>query len=521
MEERIILVDEGDCQVGTEEKLEAHRQGKLHRAFSIYIFNKKGELMLQKRHSAKYHSGGLWTNTCCSHPRAGELLQEAVHRRLRQEMGFDCNLNEAFSFIYNVRLDKGLTEHEYLHVYTGEYDGVPALNEEEAEGWKWMNLDELHKDIKLNPHQYTRWFQLTIDRLVQHRKAGTDFFSAEHKGKIDNELEKILPKKIGREWVQKAVGEAKWAYDTAALTKAISEPVWDFLSRGGKRWRPMLMLICCQAAGGNAEQALPFTIIPELIHNGSLIIDDIEDNSELRRGRPVLHKLFGMDVAVNAGNTLYTLPFITIRDSGLPAETKAKAYEIINTQMLKCHLGQATDIWWHSGKPGKVPTEEEYFQMCANKTGSVAEMAAKLGALLGGGTEKQIKALGRFAEAAGVAFQIKDDILNIESSANLGKEYGDDIKEGKMTLLVIHALAEASESEKKRLLEILNMHTSDAMLIAEATAIMKKHGSIEYARKVAAQIAGDVWEKAKESLPESEAKEQLKKMAQMMIKRSS
>ncbi len=170
MEERVILVDENDNPIGTEEKLAAHQQGKLHRAFSIYVFNREGQLMLQKRHSSKYHSGGLWTNTCCSHPRVGEKLDDAVHRRLNDEMGFDCELKEAFSFIYEVKLDKGLTEHEYLHVFTGNYEGEPKINPEEAEGWKCVGLDELQADIRKNPGNYTKWFQLTIDRLAEHVK---------------------------------------------------------------------------------------------------------------------------------------------------------------------------------------------------------------------------------------------------------------------------------------------------------------------------------------------------------------
>lgn len=169
--EEIILVDSSDRQVGTGEKMDVHRQGRLHRAFSIYVFNSKGQLMLQKRHSAKYHSGGLWTNTCCSHPRNGELLRDAAHRRLKDEMGFDCELREAFSFIYQVPLDKGLTEHEYLHVFIGQYDGEPVINPEEAEGWKWIAFSELQRDMKENPQNYTKWFQLTIDRLANHIRA--------------------------------------------------------------------------------------------------------------------------------------------------------------------------------------------------------------------------------------------------------------------------------------------------------------------------------------------------------------
>lgn len=347
-----------------------------------------------------------------------------------------------------------------------------------------------------------------------------DFEGYKHRNDVEKALHDFLPGKITEEWVEKAVGKARWSQDTTAITKAVSEPVWDFLTRGGKRWRPMLMLICCEAVGGNPESIMPFTVIPELIHNGTLIVDDIEDNSDLRRGKPVLHKLFGVDIAVNAGNTIYFLPYAAIQNSSLPSETKRKAYEIISTQLLKCHFGQAIDIWWHSGKSDKIPTEGEYLQMCANKSGSLACMAAKLGALLGGGSEKQIESLGKFAETAGVVFQIQDDILNIAENASIGKELGDDINEGKRTLMVIHTLNVAPAAEKKRLLEILNMHTKDEKLLTEAITIIKRYGSIEYVKKEAMQLAENAWKEAESVLPESEAKSQLKELAQLLIHRA-
>src|SRR5258708_894916 len=123
MEERVILVNDQDEEIGTEEKMCAHEKGLLHRAFSIFIYNSKGEMLLQRRAKIKYHSGGLWTNACCSHPRKGETIEKAAHRRLKEEFGFDCNLKNAFSFIYQADLDKGLKEHEFDYVLTGLYDG--------------------------------------------------------------------------------------------------------------------------------------------------------------------------------------------------------------------------------------------------------------------------------------------------------------------------------------------------------------------------------------------------------------
>ena len=160
----IILVDEKDNQIGTGEKSKIHKEGRLHRAFSILIFNSKGELLLQKRAKTKYHSGGLWTNTCCSHPRVGENLEAAARKRLKEEMGIEAELEEKFSFIYKVKLGD-LTEHEFDHVFSGEFNGKPEINPEEADDWKWMGIQELKKDIKENPENYAFWFKIIIHRL--------------------------------------------------------------------------------------------------------------------------------------------------------------------------------------------------------------------------------------------------------------------------------------------------------------------------------------------------------------------
>ena len=168
MEEQIILVDQNDNQIGTGEKLKVHQQGKLHRCFSIFVFNSKNELLIQQREKNKYHCGSLWTNTCCSHPRPGETTADAAHRRLQEEMGFDCSLKEIFAFTYKTKFDNGLTEHEFDHVFLGRFDGQPSPNPEEAEDWEWIGLDELKKDIAKNPDKYTSWFKISLDRVINY-----------------------------------------------------------------------------------------------------------------------------------------------------------------------------------------------------------------------------------------------------------------------------------------------------------------------------------------------------------------
>lgn len=162
MEEQLILVDEHDNEVGTMGKLEAHKRGLLHRCFSIFVFHPDGRLMLQKRAKEKYHSGGLWTNTCCGHQRPGEASNEAAHRRLQFEMGFDCPLEEVHTFLYKAELNNGITEHEFDHVFVGSFDGTPELNPEEAEDWKWVEPAELQRDFGEHPDRYTYWLRISF-----------------------------------------------------------------------------------------------------------------------------------------------------------------------------------------------------------------------------------------------------------------------------------------------------------------------------------------------------------------------
>jgi isopentenyl-diphosphate Delta-isomerase len=167
--EDVILVDEHDNPIGTMEKMEAHQKGLLHRAFSILIFNSAGKMLLQKRAGSKYHSGGLWTNTCCSHPLPNEPLETATRRRLRFEMGIDLKSDFVFKFIYNIKLDRNLIEHELDHVFVGTYDGTPEVNSDEVEDWKFVDVDELKKDVDLHPENYTHWFKLILKHSMLHQ----------------------------------------------------------------------------------------------------------------------------------------------------------------------------------------------------------------------------------------------------------------------------------------------------------------------------------------------------------------
>ncbi len=168
--EQLILVDADDREIGVGEKLGTHREGALHRAFSVFVFDRRGRLLLlQKRAATKYHSAGLWSNTACGHPRPGEATETAARRRLREEMGFDCELREAFAFLYRAEVGGALVEHEYDHVFVGAYGGEPAPDPAEVADWRWVSTGELRRALREEPRRYTRWLKLAVEG--EHRRA--------------------------------------------------------------------------------------------------------------------------------------------------------------------------------------------------------------------------------------------------------------------------------------------------------------------------------------------------------------
>jgi isopentenyl-diphosphate Delta-isomerase len=168
--QQVILVDENDQPIGIEDKLKAHQNGgRLHRAFSVFVFNSAGQMLLQRRSRRKYHFGGLWTNACCSHPHPGESLEKSARARLSDEFGFDIALTEAFSFTYHATdAASGLTEHEFDHVLIGRFDGQPSPNPDEIDEWKWVAPDELGQDVQRHPQDYTPWFKTCLEQVLRH-----------------------------------------------------------------------------------------------------------------------------------------------------------------------------------------------------------------------------------------------------------------------------------------------------------------------------------------------------------------
>ncbi|ELZ00413.1 polyprenyl synthetase family protein [Natrialba asiatica] len=341
---------------------------------------------------------------------------------------------------------------------------------------------------------------------------------------VDGAIADLVPREIDTEYLESFFGEPTYAYDPDALQRALSDPLWDLLDRGGKRWRAVLFLVFIEGFGEDPMAYLPYACIPEILHNGTIIVDDVEDGATKRRGEPALHHIYGRDVALNAGNALYFLPLkILTEDPGnLPAEQRLAAYEMLMDELNRTHLGQGMDICWHNEREVRI-TPAEYLEMCACKTGCLGRIVARLAAIITDQPERVERAAATYAELTAVAFQIGDDILDVENSlgraGEFGKEFGNDVREGKKTLLVIHAIEESPPETATRLQEILEAETNTDDEIAEALSIIEGAGSIEYAREHALELAADARTAVDELALDTETTERLYTFTEFVVDR--
>jgi geranylgeranyl diphosphate synthase type I len=343
---------------------------------------------------------------------------------------------------------------------------------------------------------------------------------------VDREIERLLPRTIDESYLSEYFGSASYAYDSDSVQRALSVPIWDLLDRGGKRWRAVVFLLLIEGFGEDPEEYLPYACIPEILHNGTIIVDDVEDGATMRRGESALHHSYGVDVALNAGNAMYFLPLkiITHNPADLSAETRLATYEMLMYELNRTHLGQGMDICWHNEQNVDI-TEEEYLEMCACKTGCLGRIVARLAALVTEQDEDTEQTAAKFAELMSVAFQIGDDILDVETSDEeggaFGKGVGNDIREGKKTLMIIHAANNAPPETVARMEEILWADDNTQSEIRTVVDILYETGSVEYAREQARTLA----EGAREHLAmldiEPEITEQLSQFTRYVIERQT
>jgi len=313
---------------------------------------------------------------------------------------------------------------------------------------------------------------------------------------IDEAIADLVPREIDADYLESFFGSPTYEYDPHGIQRALATPLWDLLDRGGKRWRAILFLVFVEGFDEDPAEYLPYACIPEILHNGTIIVDDVEDGATIRRGERALHRLYGRDIALNAGNAMYLLPLkvISRNPAGLPADRRLAAYEMLMDELNRTHLGQGMDICWHNERDVRINTAQ-YLEMCACKTGCLGRIVARLAAIITDQPDDVEEAIAEYAELTAVAFQIGDDTLDVEHSLGragaFGKEFGNDIREGKKTLMVIHAI-DASEPERARRLQaILEADDNTDEQIIEALEILEAAGSIEYARERALELAAD------------------------------
>ncbi len=312
--------------------------------------------------------------------------------------------------------------------------------------------------------------------------------------RIDAAIEEVLPRTIDEDYLHSYFGEPTFEYDTEAIQEGLSDPVWELLDRGGKRWRVFVFLQFIEGFGEDPEAYLPYAIIPEILHNGTIIVDDVEDEATMRRGESALHLQFGEDVALNAGNALYFLPLkILTHDPGdLAPELRLRGYEMLMHELNRTHLGQGMDIYWHNETRIHMSTEE-YLEMTACKTGCLARIVARLAAIITDQSERVEQQVAAYGEMMAVAFQIGDDLLDVEHTlehgGEFGKAHGNDIREGKKTLMAIHAADAASAEERERLETLLAKADNTDDEVREVIELYERYDSIEFARERAIDLA--------------------------------
>jgi len=318
-----------------------------------------------------------------------------------------------------------------------------------------------------------------------------------YKGRVETELERHLPRK----------GEPTEFYSS----------VWDLLDRGGKRIRSALTFLACECVGGRTEDAVAAAASVELLHNMTLVHDDIEDESELRRGKPCIHRIYGIPTAINAGDAMLIQVFAIANSSTIP--------EINRHQLVSQIAHRAYDITWgeafeFSMRERKEFSEEEVIQLLKYKTGALIRLSVEAGAISGGASQQQLEALGMFGEMVGIAFQIIDDVLNVHGDVKeYGKEIGGDIREGKKTVLAAHVLRVASPSDRKEFANLLGKKGITKSGIRKAIGFYDKYGSVEYAKNQAKEYLKKSLN-ALAAVSPSDAKSNLTIIAEFLVSRS-
>ncbi len=509
---KLILVNKKDKVVGFETKEKCHQgKGILHRAFSVYLFNNKGQLLIQQRSKFKKRWPLYWANTCCSHPSQDESYVKAGERRLKEEFGFSCSLKMVDKFQYQAPYKDVGSENEMCAILVGEYDGKIKANPKEIADWKWVDIDKLQDDFGKNPGRYVPWLKIGLKRYLKIKGEAL---------KAKKELDLFLKKTA--KTIDPVIQELLESYTDKKFHELINYQI----STGGKRFRPALTIISSKLFGGKIKNVLYPAAGLEILHNCTLIVDDIIDHSQLRRGKPTTWFKFGKSIAECMG-----LDYLAAALEGANRSKKPAVISEIFVKTLKTILnGEILDILFEQRGREEEPyivknryhriTNQKYYEMIGKKTAVLAQSCCEVGGICAGASNKQLEALKNYGFNLGIAFQIRDDILDIfGEEKKFGKKIGKDIEERKLgNIVILSALNELSKSEKEKILKIIRKKEIKNKDIKEAIKLIKKTNSYQET----CYLAENFVEKAKESLkllPENKWNKMLENLADFVIQR--
>ena len=506
MAEAVIQVTENDEVIGPISKLDSHHQdGKYHRAFSVMLFDSSGRLLLQRRASHKITFPDVWANSCCSHPLHSEEEMEiknalgvkrAAVRKLEQELGIHPSQVpiEKFDFVtkmrYQARQDEDWIEREIDHCLVIHADVDVNPNPNEVSEVKWVSQAELEEMLVSDDSEnvIAPWFRCIAARIMDDDWWRPGCVSADDLIHDMGDVSHMLPNAIGAD-LTTSIAEVKDLVESRierALTHSklprLSGAMMHLVEGGGKRLRATLPWLVAKAVGDTHSGLLDVGAAIEIIHNFTLVHDDIMDDDDVRRGRPAVHVEYDLPTAINAGDAMLAIAFEAMAVAeGIEPELLPFLVKRIGRMVRKCSEGQQLDIEFEDRE---VVSEEEYIEMIHGKTAAMFLTCAEVGSHLAGADEEIIQCMHDWGLALGLCFQLMDDLIDVLSDSDtLGKPSGSDVAQGKRTLMVIHALRQPASQAKDDLLAVLGKGDNvTAEQVARGHQALHDLGSIEYAK---------------------------------------
>lgn len=549
MAEKVILVDEKDNIIGADSKIDTHHKiGALHRAFSVLLFNKDGKLLLQRRALDKVTFPGVWANSCCSHPLASEEEMEqenfmgtkvAAVRKMHQELGIDPSevaiddLHFVTKMLYRARMNPEWIERELDHILVIKADVNLNPNPNEVSEIKWVDKNELEVMIANQTEEtgfIAPWFRCIFEDIMtdewwQQASTGGNLKSLGDKqihdcGDVSHFLPNAEPTTY-QDSLTEVIPEIEKRIAKALNNTShprLSSAMMHLIKGGGKRMRASLPWMVANATGRSHSGLIDVGSVIEIIHNFTLVHDDIMDDDDIRRGRNAVHIEYDMPTAINAGDAMLAIAFETLYEAeNIPSDDIVTIFKKIAWMVRRVSEGQQLDIEFENRE---IVEEDEYIEMILGKTSVMFIVCAEIGAFLSGADDEAVEMMSEWGKNTGLCFQLMDDIIDIMSSTEqLGKPAGSDIVQGKKTLMAIHALRQPDSEAKSNFLAAYNKGDHCPKDIRDAAhQALHDLGSIDYAKQRAIDYhsaAHSILDK----LPQRPGLEVLRELTDLQLKR--